>query len=380
MIEKSVVAELSSYKESENPVTSAYITVDNNAESRGKHILELKDMIQYKKNTSYFKELTEEEQNSVLKDFEKILEWVKNSFDSKEFNSVIIFSSEKTGYWKTILLKQRLQNQIEIHTKPFIRPLTTLFDDYRKYAVVLVDKAKGRILESNYGEFSEVYSFKEEDIESMKTGGFMGTEERKIERSNKKSIVEHYKKIAEEILRLDQKKNYNWIIIGGRKESIRDFEQYLHNYVKQKISGNLIVEPSANINDVLQAVKKTEKEARSRFEKHYLKLLNTKKQQNLAAEGIEEIISAAKAQQIDTLFIKENFKIKGRYCKNDDFITAEMIDKCPECGADLERTDDLVEHLLHKMLNQSAKIKYVNGTLDDRGKIAAYLRFPKMES
>lgn len=376
MIEKSMVAELTNYKEGTNPVTSAYITVDNNADNREKHIIELKKMIQYKKGTSYFKELEEGNQTSVLRDFDKILDWVKNNFDSKEYNSAIIFSSERTGYWKTIVLKQKLDNQIEIHSKPYIRPLTTLFDDYRKYAVVLVDKAKGRIFESNYGDFSELAKIQDEDIEALKTGGFQGTEERKIERNNHKYIIEHYKKIAEEIFKLDQKKNYNWVIIGGRKESIREFEKYLHNYVKDKISGHIVVQPDANINKVLDEIQKTEKEARAAFERKYLELLNQKRQKQLAAEGIDEIIQAAKAQQIDTLFVKEDFKIKGRYCKQDHFITNEMLDTCPECGSQLERTDDLIEHILHMTVNQSSKIKYVNGTFDDHGKIAAYLRYP----
>ncbi len=376
MIQKSMVSELTNYKEGVNPVTSAYITVDNNAENRGKHIIELKKLFQYKKKTSYFKELDEEGQQSVLKDFEKILDWIKNNFDSKEYNSAIIFSSENKGYWKTIHLKQKLQNQIEIHSRPYIRPLTTLFDDYRRYAVVLVDKAKGKILESNYGEYTEKFNIKEEDIEAMKTGGFQGTEERKIERNNKKHIVDHYKKMAEEIFKLDKKNKYNWIIIGGRKKSVKDFQNYLHNYVKEKIAGTLYIEPGANIKEVLAEIKKTEKNARVKFEQHYLEKFNQKKQNQLAAQGIDEIIKAAKAQQIDTLFVKENFKVKGRYCKNDHYITTEMIDTCPECGSPLERTDDLIEHILHMTVNQSSNIKYVNGTFNDYGKIAAYLRFP----
>jgi len=376
MIEKRMVSELTNYKESSSPVTTAYITVDNNAENRGKHIVELKKMIQYKKNTSYFKELNEIEQTSVIKDFDKILEWVKNNFDSKEYNSAIIFSSEETGYWKTIVLKQKMENQIEIHSKPYIRPLTTLFDDSRRYAVVLVDKIKGRIFESNYGEFSEVLNVKEEDVETTKPGGFHGMEERKNERSNRKFILEHYRKISDEIMKLDQVKNYNWIIIGGRKESVKEFEDQLHNYVKVKVSGTLFVEPSANIKEVLEEIQKTEKQSRVGFEQKYAEKLNDKKQQQLAAEGINEIIKAVKAQQIDTLFIKENFKIKGKYCKNDHFITTGNIDNCSECGSSLERTDDLIEHILHMTLQQSSKIKYVNGTFDEHGKIAAYLRYP----
>ncbi|MBN2279636.1 MAG: hypothetical protein JXQ65_03565 [Candidatus Marinimicrobia bacterium] len=376
MIEKSMVSELTNYKESSSPVTTAYITVDNNAENRGKHIIELKKMIQYKKSTSYFKELSESEQSSVIRDFEKILEWVKNNFDNKEYNSAIIFSSESTGYWKTIVLKQKMENLIEIHMKPYIRPLTTLFEDSKKYAVVLVDKAKGRIFESNYGEFSEVFNIKEEDYESAITGGYRGMEERKIERANHKQVVEHYKKISDELMKLDQKNKYNWIVVGGRKESVNEFKEYLHSYVKTKISGTLFVEPSANIKEVLDEIEKTEKESRMHFEQKYLELLNEKKQQLLAAEGVEEIIQAAKAQQIDTLFIKENFKIKGKYCKRDSFVTTANIDKCPECGSQLERTDDLIEHILHLTIQQSSKIKYVNGTFDEHGKIAAFLRFP----
>ncbi len=377
MIDKKNLNELINFNSKNNPVTTAYISVDNSAENRKNHLINLKKLIKYKKSTSYFKELSEKEQNSVLMDFKKINEWITNSFDSKKYNSAIIFASNEEGLWHTLPLKHKLQNRIEIHTKPYIRPLTELFEESKKYAVVLIDRSKGRIFECIYGEYSEYYSVKE-NVDIIKTSGFEGSEERKVERSNQKVIKEHYKDIANKIFELNKVRNFNWIIIGGRKESVKEFEENLHDYVASKVSDRIIIDPSANIKDVFKKVKETEKNAREKFELNYIDQILEKMQSNFAITGVENVIKAAEDKQIDTLFVKDNFSPKGVFCRNDDFISGELLAKCPKCGSNLERTDDLVEHILHSSLNQSAKIKYVNGTLDQYGKIAAFLRFPKV--
>lgn len=376
MIREKVLKDLIAFKKKNFPITSAYIKSASSTGNRKSHIVELKKMIRYKKNTTYFKQLSEDEQHSVLADFDRILKWFNEEFDSSQFLSSICFSSQDAGLWETINLKQPLNNELIVQPKPYIRPLTTLFSTYRNYAVVLIDKAKARILESRLGEYTEHFYIKDNITESVKVGGFKGREERRVERNIHQAVIRHYKQVAKMVFELNQKFNFNWIILGGRKETLSEFQNHLHNYVASKIQAKVYVEPSAPLNDVLERVKLTEEKAREKFEKNLLKELNYKKQINQGVEGIQAVLFAIGKNLIKTLIIQEDFKIKGVFCRNCNYLGLKPESECPQCGEDLERTNDIVEHLLHLVLVQGVNIEYMKNSLSEHGGITAVLRYP----
>ena len=376
MIREKVLKDLIAFKKKNFPITSAYIKSASSTGNRKIHIVELKKMIRYKKNTTYFKQLSEDEQHSVLADFDRILKWFNEEFDSSQFLSSICFSSQDAGLWETINLKQPLNNELVVQPKPYIRPLTTLFSTYRNYAVVLIDKAKARILESRLGEYIEHFYIKDNITESVKAGGFKGREERRVERNIHQAVIRHYKQVAKMALELNQKFNFNWIILVGRKETLSEFQNHLHNYVASKIQAKVYVEPSAPLNDVLERVKLTEEKAREKFEKNLLKELNYKKQINQGVEGIQAVLFAIGKNLIKTLIIQEDFKIKGVFCRNCNYLGLKPESECPQCGEDLERTNDIVEHLLHLVLVQGVNIEYMKNSLSEHGGITAVLRYP----
>jgi len=378
MLKEKKMKELVHFETSKFPVTSAYISVSNSPNDRKNHLVELKKLVRYKKQTTYFKQLSEKEQNSVLSDFDRVYKWFEEEFDASKYNSSIIFSSQGDGLWEAINLKHSVNNELIVQPKPYIRPLTTIFSDYRKYAVVLVDKAKARIFESHFGEYNEYKANKVEDVESVKAGGFGGTEERRVERNKHNIIVQHYKDVARDIFELHQKKNFNWIIVGGRKEATKQFKKYLHNYITEKIEGFVELEPFAPLHEALQKVKLTEEKARKNFEIKLLHLYNDKCQQGLGIFGIENILSAIEKKQIQTLIIQGTHKLKGVFCRNDDYIAAKTLNTCPLCNSKLERTNDLIENLLHIALTQSVDIQYIEKNMDNLDNMAAILRYPSV--
>jgi len=376
MIKEKVLKNLIAFEERNFPVTSAYFQSSNSSSNRKSHIVELKKMIRYKKNTTYFKQLSEGEQHSVLEDFDHILKWFREEFDSSKFLSSICFSSQDAGLWQTINLKQYLKNELVIQPKPYIRPLTTLFSTHRNYAVVLVDKTKARIIESRLGENIEHFYIENNSPESIKVGGFKGREERRVERNIHQAVIKHYKQIAHQIFDLNQKFNFNWIILGGRKETLSEFQKHLHDYVASKVQGKIYVEPFAALSDVLKRVKLTEEKAREKFEKNLLKELNDKKQINQGVEGIQAVLFAIGKNLIKTLIIQENYKTKGVFCRDSDYLGLSPSNKCPQANEQMERTNDIVEHLLHLCLAQGVNIEYIKASMSKFGNIAAILRYP----
>ncbi len=376
MIKEKVLKNLIAFEKKNFPVTSAYFQSSNSTGNRKSHIVELKKMIRYKKNTTYFKQLSEDEQHSVLEDFDRILKWFRDEFDSSKFLSSICFSSQDAGLWQTINLKQPLKNELVIQPKPYIRPLTTLFSTYRNYAVVLVDKTKARIIESRLGKNIEHFYTENNSPESIKVGGFKGREERRVERNIHQAVIRHYKQIAQQIFDLNQKFNFNWIILGGRKETLSEFQKHLHDYVASKVQGKIYVEPSAALNDVLERVMLTEEKAREKFERNLLKELNDKKQINQGVEGIQAVLFAIGKNLIKTLIIQENYKTKGVFCRNSGYLGLSPSNKCPQANEQMERTNDIVEHLLHLCLAQGVNIEYIKASMSEFGNIAAILRYP----
>jgi len=376
MLKNNVVKRLVEFKQKDFPITSAYLTVSNASGDWKSHLVELKKMIRYKKNTTYFNQLSAEEQASVLADFDKIQQWFSEGFDSSQYSSGIVFSCHGADFWEQINLKHKLGHELVVQPKPYIRPLAAIFSDFRNYAVVLVDKAKARVFECHFGEYIEHLYIAHDDIESINVGGFGGTEERRVERSMRQDIIQHYKDVAKSVFKLNQEKDFKWVVIGGRRETIREFEDYLHDYVASKVTDHIVVPPAAPLNDVLKKVRETEKKAREKFEQNLLKEYNEQEQKSLGVSGIRAAIRALRKSQIQTLLIEEGYKIKGVFCRNDDFIDTEIKAECPLCGAPLERTSDLIENMLHIALDQSVDIQYISQSMQEYGHIAAILRYP----
>src|SRR6056297_586718 len=357
MIDEKLLSKLVDYDKNNYPVTSTYLSTSDDLGERKKHLVELKKLIQYKKDTTYFKELSDKEKASVLEDFDKIYKWFSESFDTQSFRSGIIFSSSKNDLWETVNLKIPVKNEFTIQHKPYIRPLAAMLSDYKKYAVVLIDKAKTKIFENHFGEYIEHYHEKSDDLEEVKVGGFKGREERKYERHQHEAIVKHYKKAADKIFNLDKKFDFHWIVLGGRKEATSEFKEYLHNYIKDKLIGSIKIDPMADLEDVLKKVEETEHKARKEYEAKLLEKYNFQKEKGTGIEGFNEIFTAIQKGQIDTLMISEDLEQKGVFCRHDNYLNTNVKEECPLCGSKLERTKDVVEHLIEKALNQSTKVQ-----------------------
>lgn len=379
MIDEKLLSKLVGYDKNNYPVTSTYLSTSEDLGDRRKHLVKLKELMQYKKDTTYFKELSEQEKASVLEDFDKIYNWFNESFDSQNFRSGIIFSSSKNELWETVNLKIPIKNEITVQHKPYIRPLATMLSDHNKYAVILVDKAKTRIFENRFGEYNELFNEKRDDLEEVKVGGFKGREERKYERHQHEAIAKHFKTAAEKIFNLDKKHNFHWIILGGRKEATGEFKKHLHNYIKDKLIGTIKIDPMADLKEVLEKVKKTEKKARHEYEKKLLEDFRFQREKGTGIEGFKDIFDAIMKGQIETLMIPENLERKGVFCRHDNYLSTEVEDNCPLCGSKLERTKDVVEHLIEKALNQSSKVQLMEVEPETEDKIAATLRYSNGE-
>lgn len=371
-----VVKELTHYERTRFPVTSAYLTVSNDTRNRKAHLIELKKMFRYKQNTTYFNQLPDEEQESVRQDFAKIYQWYDEELDTSNYISSICFSSAKSDYWKVINMKIPLDNELAIEPTPAIYQLSKLFSNHRRYGVVLVDKSKAKIFEYRFGEYLELFKVTDNAPESIKVGGFKGRRERNVERNIRHRVIHHYKEVAQKAFELYKNHRFHWIVLGGHKEAISDFQHYLHDYLKHQVMGIIEVEPEAPLSEVFGKIRQTEGQARQRFERELIESIGNNRQGNRVIYGIEAIVPKVRDSWVDTLIINYNYQHKGAFCRKCDYLTLKASQECPHNCGPLERTDNIVDRLLYHALNQSVNIQFVDDPLAKYGHIAAILRFP----
>jgi len=377
MIREQILKDLARFPQNDYPVTSAYFTLDNIAGNRKSHIVEIKKQIRYKKEKTYFQQLTTAEQASVLADFDHILHWYSEELNPAESLSSICFSASGSNFWRTINFKRPLpQNSLVIQPHPYIRPYTMLFSHYRSYAAILIDRSKARIFESRLGEFKQHYYVEDNAPEPVKVGGFKGRQERKVERNIHEQVIQHYKEVAQVAFDLYQKYKFHWVILGGRKEVLAEFSKYLHTYLSSRIAGQVEVEPLAPLAEVLKKIESTEVKARLEFEKTLLGNLQEKKSARQAVDGIQAVIDKTRDNWVDTLIIQEKYLTKGVFCRKCGYLGLKPIENCPAGCGRIERTNDVVEQLVHQSLQQGIDLQFVNSNMDTYGGIAATLRYP----
>ncbi|MCF7803999.1 MAG: hypothetical protein K9N46_01685 [Candidatus Marinimicrobia bacterium] len=379
MVTEKQLSGILNYQPANIPITTLYLSFDEEAKKTNQHKIVLKDLFRYKTEKTYFNNLSESAQESVKRDFEKIQDYISMEYDQdgSGSRSVAIFSCAAEDLWETQKYDMPMETSMVINPHPYLRPFVEAASEYRNYAIILVDRAKARILEVKLGKVIERLHVLEEDMpDQVKEGDFGGTSERRIERHINEHVHRHLKQVAEKALELHQQHDYKWIYVGGRQEIINEFEGMLHSYLKERIEGHLVVEPHAPMEEVLKKANEAAESTRSDYETKLLDRLSDEiGSGQRGISGIPGTLNAQQRGQIETLIVQDNFSTKGWYCPECNHLSVKE-QTCPLDGSELRRTPDLIDNLIFNVLKQGASIEMIAGDMGHLDNVGAILRYP----
>lgn len=378
MVTEKQLSTILEYQPNNIPITTFYLSFDQEAKKHNQHKIILKDLFRYKTEKSYFKKLTTEAQESVKNDFDRIQEYIATEYDQDGSKSVAVFACSAEGLWQTQQFDMPMETSMVINPHPYLRPYIQAASEHRNYAIILVDRAKSRIVEVKYGAVVEHLHIHEEEMpDQVKEGDFGGTSERRIERHINEHVHRHLKSVAEKALELQQAHDYKWVYIGGRQELIKEFENMLHSYVRDNVEDHIVVEPHAPMKEVLEKASTVEAKSRKNYEEELLQRLSDEiGSGQRGISGMPGTLNAQQRGQIDTLLVQEDFSIKGLYCPECNFLTIKPQETCPLDGAELHRTPDIIDNLIYNVLKQGASVEMLAQDMNNFDNIGALLRFP----
>ncbi len=376
MITYDMLRKLREFFDGEHLITSFYLST---VEARGDFVERAQKLIGDARKRLEEADYSEEQKKSVLADFDKISGFVRDKLpievkDANPFliKGVAVFSSSARGFFQVYYMPRPLRERVVFDFSPYIRPLTLLLDEYKRYLVVVVDHKKARFYEMFMGSIVDA-----EKLVDLNLRARLKSPPPRLRRKYDYAIAGHYMNVAESIDLIMSLRDYDLLIIGEPKKLAGRLMAYLPFRLRQKVAGRFEASPSDSIEAILRRARKIEEIVEREEEMKLVRELKDRLSEGqFAVSGLKDTLDALMHNQVQTLIVEEGYEVSGVRCPKCGFLgTDEAI--CPVCGSETLHVVDIVDDAIEEAIEQGASVEHVieKSLLEDVGHIAALLRF-----
>lgn len=368
------------YLPTEELVVSAYLLVDGGRVTKKEYLSELNSMIaKTKENIEAASGFDKSKQKRIFNTLEKIKSFVGDSFKNENEKTLLIYAGTKSELWEVYKLPIILKSKIIVDPKPHTQSLRSLFHNYKKYGVLLIDRGKAQIYQVYLGEIKEYLAAYISEVPPKVNFRFeSGLREKKILGKIGEKLHQFYRMLNDSIFDFFKEGKFDYLILAGRKDIINEFQNYLHSYLSAMLIGTFEEEPAAHQHTILEKANKVIKD----FENNNInqlinKLIDELEPRGFGVAGLKKTIDALMADNIKTLVYMEDYIARGYSCPACGHITLKLLEKCPYCENPLVNFNDIVDEIVESALNQGSEVLPVseNDKLKNAGKIGAVLRY-----
>jgi len=385
-------------------VTSLYLHLRPEDRQDSKYTRIFKNMAREKKREIGERVASPEAIRSIEGDFEKIENFLLQPENLKNCRGIAIFSCSGAGFFEAVKLPYVYRNRLMVAPDPLIREIAAIDEEFGRTGVLLVDRKHIRYFLMDTGGIAENLDF----LEPLATrahrfhsggAGLKGAEGtfqlRLPARRAAPNMIQHsfgewrfHMRIKEERHRVFKiaadaafeewkRSKFERLVIGGfLEEGLREIENHLHPYLRERLVGYIeanpsLVQPAEVWEKVLDLLKEKDREEEGKL----LEELEELTGRGLAVNGTSRVLEMLAIGNVRTLLVPENFEKPGYLCP-----TTHLVSLKPECPLEGEKpvpVEDIVDELLEEALEQRARIEViVDPEIQKRiDGLAAFLRF-----
>jgi peptide chain release factor subunit 1 len=313
---------------------------------------------------------------SFGRDCGRIRAFVAEEFDrSGRVRGMALFSCSGAGLWEDVALPQPLRDRFVVGPRPHLLPLEALLEQAETFCTAVVDREKARVVVSRLGEAEEI-SRVLDDVPGQHDQG--GWSQPRYQRHIEDHVQRHLKHVGDALLRLQQDRGFDHLVLGGPEEVVAALERELHDYVRRTILGRASLAMTASVDEVLDQAMELERHLEERREQGAVEQLAAEvaRGSGRAATGMGDTLAALEAGRVETLVVNDIFRADGVRCTSCGHMDLDG-ERCAVCGSAVERVPDLVEEAVESALRQRCRVETItNGApLEALGGIGALLRF-----
>jgi len=319
----------------------------------------------------------EEIRKSLQSDSEKIQRYIdgviQRTFD-EGVNGIAIFAC--SGIDTFIIFRSSIpfRNQFTVSSRPSLRQLVQISDEYRTAIAVMVDTDRAKIFEMSLGEIHL-----ESQIESYVPGRHEqgGWSQMRFQRHIREHMHQHHKGVAEQLVKLFDDERCDNIVLIGQEHILATFRALLPERVREKIKGELSAEFEEESSSLAQKVIEYLHGEYLKTEDSIIEgLLETALARGAAIVGLRDTIEAINRGQVHRLILDKDLKRQGWQCTKCLALGEITTLSCPFCNSGIE-TIDLAEEMIRSVINRDGEVDIVKHTLklSKYDGVGAMLRF-----
>ena len=299
-------------------------------------------------------------------------------FSPKGAHGLALFACGAADLFEAIRLPRPVETRAVIDATPFVEPLVEMASPGH-WMVVLVNRQTGRMLRGDRNHLSELQVIFDEVHGQHQQGGWS---QARYQRSVDEDVQDHLRNVAEAVFVRFKRRSFDHLLIGGPVDAVNDFEDKLHQYLRERLAGRFEVDvENTKPDEVRQAAAPAmEKLDREREREALDRLQEGVSKGGRGAAGIDDVLSALNERRVETLLMSQGFTVSGCTCPQCNSVYSLNGGACPADGTELDCRDDVIESAVHLALEQSAGVLVVRdeehaNELRSHGGIAAVLRF-----
>jgi len=314
------------------------------------------------------------ERGSFEKDAQRIREYLDKPRDAS-CQGLAIFACAGTDLFETIPLETPFDDHwIFVGSVPHLYPLAKLVDTYTRYAAVMLDTNKARILVLGLATTEREEKIVGDKTRRTSKGGWS---QARYQRRADNTHAHHMKEVVDALDKIVREENLNQVVISADEVVLAKLHEQLPAHLAEKIVHTI---PRSNGgDDALEATFDAirTKDAETDVEK-VQELLDEWHSGGLGVVGPEATLSAFQLGQVDELIITGSVDtLKPVQKLPDDAATEMKADtSAPDAGIDDARLK-LSAELIKRAQQTSASIRFIEDAalLEEVGGVGALLRF-----
>ncbi|HYB96738.1 MAG TPA: Vms1/Ankzf1 family peptidyl-tRNA hydrolase [Vicinamibacterales bacterium] len=315
------------------------------------------------------------ERDSFDQDAERIRQYLASERDPS-WQGVAIFACAGAQLFEAIPLETPFDDHwMFVGSVPHLYPLAKLVDTYPRYAAVMVDTNKARIL-----VFSLAATEREERIVNDKTrrSSQGGWSQARYQRRADNVHLHHMKEVAEALERIVREEHLNQIVVAADEVALPKLREQLPAHLAEKIVATVPLQrnaPGSALEDTLAEIWR--KDAESDAEK-VQELFDEWLGSGLGVTGPEATLRAFELGQVEELIITGAVEtLKPVQTMPANSATEMQADtSAPQGGVDESRLK-LSAELIKRAQQTAARIRFIEDAslLEEVGGVGALLRF-----
>jgi len=314
-----------------------------------------------------------ERKQALVRDLNRIRIWWEVDFDRDGSHGVALFASSLDGLWRTLSLTDAVEDRIRLEHDLFLTPLVPLVGRGDGALVAVVGRERGQVFRLRSGRLHEIVDQSEEQPGRHDQGGWS---QARYQRHIEKLVHDHLKTVGTELGRRLRGPGKLEMVVVAPHELRGEFESALSPEARDAIVGWTTAEAHATPPEVLEVVRPILDETRARARKKAVERWQAEAGRNgRAAAGWEQTVEAATEGRVELLLVQPRASREAHRCPTCERGSANP-GSCPVDGTELERVDDALDLVVHRVLAFGGSVVQVEeGALAEHEGIGALLRF-----